>query len=168
MFRVLTFPPPQGETFVDLGSGAGIDVFLAARKVGEQGKAIGVDMTDKMLDLAQRNSAKGEYTNVEFVRLPLFLSFPEPLLLPPLSLSPPFPLPFPPHLTFRPLTHRPGQIPHHRHRPPGRLRRHRLLQLRHQPRTPRREAPRLPRDLPHPQARRAHGRVGYPHQNRST
>uniref|UniRef100_D8PLB1 Arsenite methyltransferase n=2 Tax=Schizophyllum commune (strain H4-8 / FGSC 9210) TaxID=578458 RepID=D8PLB1_SCHCM len=58
----------EGETFVDLGSGAGIDVFLAARKVGERGKAIGVDMTDKMLDLAKRNSAKGGYTNVEFVK----------------------------------------------------------------------------------------------------
>ena len=104
MFRVLTFPPPQGETFVDLGSGAGIDVFLAARKVGERGKAIGVDMTDKMLDLAQRNSAKGEYTNVEFVRtfpfalllpfylLPLLSSF-----LPPFSSTPPPPpCPYPP------------------------------------------------------------------------
>ena len=144
---------PQGETFVDLGSGGGIDVFLAARKVGERGKAIGVDMTDKMLDLAQRNSAKGGYTNVEFVRLCPFLPFPLP------SFTPPSPLR---HLTHH---HAPGQIPHHRHRPPGHHRRHRLLQLRHQPRPPRREAPRLPRDLPHPQARRAHGRVGYSHQD---
>ncbi|TRM62381.1 S-adenosyl-L-methionine-dependent methyltransferase [Schizophyllum amplum] len=58
----------EGETFVDLGSGAGLDVFLAARQVGEKGRAIGIDMTDEMLDLARRNAAKGNYANVEFVK----------------------------------------------------------------------------------------------------
>lgn len=53
---------------IDLGSGGGLDVFLAAKKVGESGKAIGIDMTDDMLDLARRNAEKGGYTNVEFVR----------------------------------------------------------------------------------------------------
>jgi SAM-dependent methyltransferase len=47
-----------GETVVDLGSGAGIDVFIAARKVGPTGKAIGVDMTDPMLGVAGQNKAK--------------------------------------------------------------------------------------------------------------
>ena len=45
----------EGETFLDLGSGAGIDVFIAARKVGPAGKAIGVDMTDEMLEVANEN-----------------------------------------------------------------------------------------------------------------
>ncbi|KAL1747287.1 S-adenosyl-L-methionine-dependent methyltransferase [Schizophyllum fasciatum] len=58
----------EGEVFVDLGSGAGLDVFLAARKVGDNGKAIGVDMTDEMLDLARRNAVKGNYKNVDFVK----------------------------------------------------------------------------------------------------
>src|SRR6187399_1319116 len=53
-----------GETVIDLGSGGGLDVFLAADKVGPTGKAIGVDMTDEMVALALRN-AKGR-TNVEF------------------------------------------------------------------------------------------------------
>lgn len=47
-----------GETVVDLGSGAGIDVFIAAKFVGEQGKAIGVDMTDRMLSVARENQPK--------------------------------------------------------------------------------------------------------------
>ena len=47
-----------GETVVDLGSGGGLDVFLAARKVGPAGKAIGIDMTPGMLDLARRNAEK--------------------------------------------------------------------------------------------------------------
>src|SRR5215510_2574844 len=59
-----------GETVVDLGSGGGLDVFLAAAKVGPTGKAIGIDMTDEMLELARRNGAKGNsgrgFTNVEF------------------------------------------------------------------------------------------------------
>ncbi len=56
----------QGETVVDLGSGTGIDVFLAANKVGELGKVIGIDMTDEMLDRAQKNAKDSRYTNVEF------------------------------------------------------------------------------------------------------
>lgn len=55
-----------GETVLDLGSGAGLDVMLAARKVGETGFAYGVDMTDEMLELARRNAAKAGATNVEF------------------------------------------------------------------------------------------------------
>jgi len=55
-----------GETVLDLGSGGGIDVFLAARKVGPEGRVIGVDMTPAMLDRARANAAKGGYTNVEF------------------------------------------------------------------------------------------------------
>lgn len=59
-----------GEVVVDLGCGGGLDVFLAAAKVGLTGKAIGIDMTDEMLDLARRNAAKGNngqgFTNVEF------------------------------------------------------------------------------------------------------
>jgi arsenite methyltransferase len=54
----------RGETVVDLGSGGGLDVFLAADKVGPTGKAIGIDMTDEMLALARRNSAGR--SNVEF------------------------------------------------------------------------------------------------------
>jgi arsenite methyltransferase len=56
----------EGERVLDLGSGAGFDCFLAARKVGKMGKAIGVDMTPDMLDKARANAIKGEYTNVEF------------------------------------------------------------------------------------------------------
>jgi arsenite methyltransferase len=55
-----------GETVVDLGSGGGLDVFLAARKVGPTGRAIGIDMTPEMLDLARRNAGKSGLTNVEF------------------------------------------------------------------------------------------------------
>jgi arsenite methyltransferase len=59
-----------GEVVVDLGSGGGLDVFLAAKKVGPTGKAIGIDMTPEMLDLARRNAAKADggkpLTNVEF------------------------------------------------------------------------------------------------------
>jgi arsenite methyltransferase len=55
-----------GEVVVDLGSGGGLDVFLAAAKVGPAGKAIGIDMTPAMLDLARRNAAKAGLTNVEF------------------------------------------------------------------------------------------------------
>lgn len=56
----------EGETIVDLGSGGGLDVFLAAAKVGQSGKAIGIDMTPEMLALAQANAAKSGLTNVEF------------------------------------------------------------------------------------------------------
>lgn len=56
----------EGETVIDLGSGAGVDCFLAANQVGKQGKVIGVDMTPEMIDKAQGNSEKGNYPNVEF------------------------------------------------------------------------------------------------------
>jgi arsenite methyltransferase len=55
-----------GETVVDLGCGAGIDVLLAAPKVGPAGKAIGIDMTPAMIDRARRNAAKQGLTNVAF------------------------------------------------------------------------------------------------------
>jgi SAM-dependent methyltransferase len=55
-----------GETVVDLGSGAGIDVFLAADSVGPTGRVIGVDMTPEMLARARRNAAKAGVTNAEF------------------------------------------------------------------------------------------------------
>ena len=55
-----------GEVVVDLGSGGGIDVLLAARKVGPSGKAIGIDMTDEMLDRARKNADKAGATNAEF------------------------------------------------------------------------------------------------------
>jgi len=56
----------EGETVLDLGSGAGFDCFLAASKVGKKGKVIGVDMTPEMLDKGRANAKKGKYTNVEF------------------------------------------------------------------------------------------------------
>jgi SAM-dependent methyltransferase len=56
----------MGETVLDLGSGAGIDCFLAAAKVGPAGKVIGVDMTPEMLDRARDNARKNGYRNVEF------------------------------------------------------------------------------------------------------
>lgn len=54
---------------VDLGSGAGLDVFLASKQVGHAGKAIGVDMNDAMLSRARMNASKGGYANVNFVSL---------------------------------------------------------------------------------------------------
>ena len=60
----------EGEVVVDLGSGGGLDVFLAAAKVGPTGRAIGIDMTPEMVELARRNAGRGDngqpYTNVEF------------------------------------------------------------------------------------------------------
>lgn len=56
----------EGETVVDLGSGAGFDCFLAANAVGKTGRVIGVDMTPEMLDKARENARKGEYSQVEF------------------------------------------------------------------------------------------------------
>jgi arsenite methyltransferase len=56
----------EGETVVDLGSGGGLDVFLAAGKVGPTGRAIGIDMTSEMLTLARANAAKSGLSNVEF------------------------------------------------------------------------------------------------------
>ena len=58
----------EGETVLDLGSGGGIDVLLSARRVGETGKAYGLDMTDEMLDLARKNAAEAGVENVEFVK----------------------------------------------------------------------------------------------------
>jgi arsenite methyltransferase len=55
-----------GETVLDLGSGGGIDCFLAARKVGPAGRVIGVDMTTEMIDLARENAQKSDLKNVEF------------------------------------------------------------------------------------------------------
>jgi arsenite methyltransferase len=56
----------EGDTVLDLGSGAGFDCFLAAKEVGETGRVIGVDMTPAMLERAQINAEKGGYDNVEF------------------------------------------------------------------------------------------------------
>jgi ubiquinone/menaquinone biosynthesis C-methylase UbiE len=56
----------EGETVLDLGSGAGFDCFLAADRVGRKGKVIGVDMTPEMIKQAKANAKKGKYTNVEF------------------------------------------------------------------------------------------------------
>jgi arsenite methyltransferase len=56
----------EGETILDLGSGAGFDCFLASNKVGPEGKVIGVDMTGEMVAKARDNALKGGYKNVEF------------------------------------------------------------------------------------------------------
>ncbi len=56
----------EGEIVLDLGSGGGIDCFLASQQVGSQGRVIGVDMTPDMIHLARENAAKGHYQNVEF------------------------------------------------------------------------------------------------------
>ena len=58
----------EGETVLDLGSGGGIDVLLSAKRVGPNGKAYGLDMTDEMLALALENKAKAGATNVEFLK----------------------------------------------------------------------------------------------------
>lgn len=55
-----------GQTVLDLGSGGGIDCFIASQKVGPEGKVIGLDMTPAMLEAARRNAKEGGYTNVEF------------------------------------------------------------------------------------------------------
>ena len=57
-----------GETVLDLGSGGGIDVLLSARRVGPNGKAYGLDMTDEMLALARENQRKAGAENVEFLK----------------------------------------------------------------------------------------------------
>ncbi len=57
-----------GETVLDLGSGAGVDVLISARRVGPTGKAIGLDMTDEMLELARANAAEAGVENVEFLK----------------------------------------------------------------------------------------------------
>lgn len=56
----------EGETVLDLGSGAGFDAFLASPRVGEKGQVIGVDMTPEMIKKARANAKKGNYKNVEF------------------------------------------------------------------------------------------------------
>ncbi|HET7148571.1 MAG TPA: arsenite methyltransferase [Candidatus Nitrosopolaris sp.] len=56
----------EGEVVVDIGSGAGIDVFLSANKVKQSGKVIGIDMTDEMLEKARYNARQNGYANVEF------------------------------------------------------------------------------------------------------
>jgi ubiquinone/menaquinone biosynthesis C-methylase UbiE len=58
----------EGETVLDLGSGAGADVLISASRVGASGKAIGLDMTDEMLELARANAAEAGVENVEFVK----------------------------------------------------------------------------------------------------
>jgi SAM-dependent methyltransferase len=58
----------EGDVVLDLGSGAGFDCFLAAKKVGSSGQVIGVDMTEEMVNKAKSLAAKYEYTNVEFRR----------------------------------------------------------------------------------------------------
>jgi SAM-dependent methyltransferase len=66
----------EGETVLDLGSGGGIDVFLASRKVGKRGKVIGLDVTPQMVERAEANAQRANLANVEFrlgeiERLPL-------------------------------------------------------------------------------------------------
>jgi SAM-dependent methyltransferase len=58
----------EGETVLDLGSGAGADVLISARRVGPTGKAIGLDMTDEMLSLARTNADQAGVENVEFLK----------------------------------------------------------------------------------------------------
>ena len=56
----------EGETVLDLGSGAGVDCFLAANRVGSTGRVIGVDMTPEMIEKARENAEQNDYRNVEF------------------------------------------------------------------------------------------------------
>jgi arsenite methyltransferase len=58
----------EGEVVLDLGSGAGADVLISARRVGPTGLAIGLDMTDEMLELARRNAAEAGVANAEFIK----------------------------------------------------------------------------------------------------
>jgi arsenite methyltransferase len=58
----------EGETVLDLGSGAGADVLISARRVGTSGRAIGLDMTDEMLELARTNAAQAGVQNAEFLK----------------------------------------------------------------------------------------------------
>src|SRR6266576_3512313 len=57
----------EGETVLDLGSGGGIDVILSAKRVGAEGLAYGLDMTDEMLALARKNASQAGVTNVHFL-----------------------------------------------------------------------------------------------------
>lgn len=68
--------PESGQTVLDLGCGAGLDTLLAARRVGPQGKVVGIDMTPEMVAKARRNADRLRLSNVEFLvggaeRLPL-------------------------------------------------------------------------------------------------
>ena len=56
----------KGETVIDIGSGGGLDVFLASKNVGPEGKVIGLDMTEQMVEKSRKNARKGNYNNVEF------------------------------------------------------------------------------------------------------
>jgi SAM-dependent methyltransferase len=58
----------EGQTVVDLGCGAGFDAFLVSPIVGEKGRVLGVDLSEDMLSLAEKNAKKGKYTNVEFIK----------------------------------------------------------------------------------------------------
>ena len=58
----------KGETVIDLGSGAGFDAFIVSRIVEKEGKVIGIDLSDEMLQLARKNAAKGNYSNVDFIK----------------------------------------------------------------------------------------------------
>jgi len=58
----------KGETIIDLGSGAGFDAFIVSRIVGQEGKVIGIDLSDDMLKLARKNAKKGNYSNTEFLK----------------------------------------------------------------------------------------------------
>lgn len=58
----------KGETVLDLGSGGGIDAFISSKYVGQEGKVYGLDMTDEMLELANKNKAKMGVNNVEFIK----------------------------------------------------------------------------------------------------
>jgi len=58
----------EGNTVIDLGSGGGIDCFIASQKVGPGGKVIGIDMTSEMINKARENALKGNYNNVEFIQ----------------------------------------------------------------------------------------------------
>lgn len=57
----------EGDTVLDLGSGAGIDCFLASKKVGSDGKVIGIDFTEEMIIKAKANALKGKFINVKFI-----------------------------------------------------------------------------------------------------
>jgi arsenite methyltransferase len=57
----------KGETVLDIGCGGGLDVFLAARRVGKNGHVIGIDITHEMVNRAKATAAKGDYENVEFL-----------------------------------------------------------------------------------------------------
>jgi SAM-dependent methyltransferase len=58
----------EGDIVLDLGSGTGFDCFLAANRVGKDGRVIGIDMTPEMIEKARENATKGNYKNVEFRR----------------------------------------------------------------------------------------------------